>query len=552
MSDFTAHLDTFARDNLPPDDQWPAFNLDLPELDYPARMNCATELLDKMVAAGHGERPLFYTTSETWSYGDLLEQANRIARVLVEDLSLAPGNRVLIRAANNPMFMACWFAVAKAGGIVVATMPLLRAKELGAIVDKAQIGLALCDERLAEEMEAAVALAPVCERVCYFNGSGAPGAGAELEHRMAEKPTDFVNLETAAEDIVLIAFTSGTTGKPKGTMHFHRDVMAICDCFPRSVLKPSAEDIFIGSPPLAFTFGLGGLVTFPMRVGAATVLLEAAPPPKLIESIERFKATICVTAPTAYRAMVDQARHYDLTSLRQCVAAGEHLPLPTFEAWRDVTGIEIINGIGTTEMLHIFISAAGADIRPGATGKPIPGYEAMVVDEAMNPLPPGEVGRLAVRGPTGCRYLADERQTSYVVDGWNLTGDAYKTDADGYFWFQARTDDMIVSAGYNISGPEVEEALMAHDLVRDCAVVAAPDEERGSIVKAFVILGPGNPGTPALVEALQNFVKQTIAPYKYPRAVVFVDSLPRTETGKVQRFKLRAMELEPAARAAAG
>ena len=552
MSNFTAHLDTFARDNLPPDDQWPAFNLDLPELDYPARMNCATELLDKMVAAGHGERPLFYTTSETWSYGDLLEQANRIARVLVEDLSLAPGNRVLIRAANNPMFMACWFAVAKAGGIVVATMPLLRAKELGAIVDKAQIGLALCDERLAEEMEAAVALAPVCERVCYFNGSGAPGAGAELERRMAEKPTDFANLETAAEDIVLIAFTSGTTGKPKGTMHFHRDVMAICDCFPRSVLKPSAEDIFIGSPPLAFTFGLGGLVTFPMRVGAATVLLEAAPPPKLIESIERFKATICVTAPTAYRAMVDQARHYDLTSLHQCVAAGEHLPLPTFEAWRDATGIEIINGIGTTEMLHIFISAAGADIRPGATGKPIPGYEAMVVDEAMNPLPPGEVGRLAVRGPTGCRYLADERQTSYVVDGWNLTGDAYKTDADGYFWFQARTDDMIVSAGYNISGPEVEEALMAHDLVRDCAVVAAPDEERGSIVKAFVILGPGNPGTPALVEALQNFVKQTIAPYKYPRAVVFVDSLPRTETGKVQRFKLRAMELEPAARAAAG
>ncbi|MCH9012698.1 MAG: AMP-binding protein [Proteobacteria bacterium] len=552
MSDFTAHLDTFARDNLPPDDQWPAFNLDLPELDYPARMNCATELLDKMVAAGHGERPLFYTTSETWSYGDLLEQANRIARVLVEDLSLAPGNRVLIRAANNPMFMACWFAVAKAGGIVVATMPLLRAKELGAIVDKAQIGLALCDERLAEEMEAAVALAPVCERVCYFNGSGAPGVGAELERRMAEKPTDFANLETAAEDIVLIAFTSGTTGKPKGTMHFHRDVMAICDCFPRSVLKPSAEDIFIGSPPLAFTFGLGGLVTFPMRVGAATVLLEAAPPPKLIESIEHFKATICVTAPTAYRAMVDQARHYDLTSLHQCVAAGEHLPLPTFEAWRDATGIEIINGIGTTEMLHIFISAAGADIRPGATGKPIPGYEAMVVDEAMNPLPPGEVGRLAVRGPTGCRYLADERQTSYVVDGWNLTGDAYKTDADGYFWFQARTDDMIVSAGYNISGPEVEEALMAHDLVRDCAVVAAPDEERGSIVKAFVILGPGNPGTPALVEALQNFVKQTIAPYKYPRAVVFVDSLPRTETGKVQRFKLRAMELEPAARAAAG
>ncbi|MEE9210079.1 MAG: AMP-binding protein [Kiloniellales bacterium] len=552
MSDFTAHLDSFARDNLPPKNQWPAFNLDLPELGYPARMNCATELLDKMVAAGHGERPLFYTTSETWSYGDLLDKANRIARVLVEDLGLVPGNRVLIRAANNPMFMACWFAIAKAGGIVVATMPLLRAKELGAIIDKAEIGLALCDERLAEELESAVSSAPVCQRICFFNGSGAPGAGAELERRMAGKSSHFANLETAAEDTVLIAFTSGTTGKPKGTMHFHRDVMAICDCFPRSVLKPSAEDIFIGSPPLAFTFGLGGLVTFPMRVGASTVLLEAAPPAKLIEAIEHFKATICVTAPTAYRAMVDKAPQFDLTSLRQCVSAGEHLPLATFEAWQKATGIEIINGIGTTEMLHIFISAAGEDIRPGATGKPIPGYQAMVVDGHMKPLPPGEVGRLAVRGPTGCRYLADERQAKYVVDGWNLTGDAYKTDEDGYFWFQARNDDMIVSSGYNISGPEVEAALMSHDLVQDCAVIAAPDAERGSIVKAFVIPRPGNPGTPALVEALQDFVKRAIAPYKYPRSIVFVDSLPRTETGKVQRFKLRRMELGPAARAAAG
>ncbi len=552
MSDFTAHIDTFARDNLPPSDQWPVLNLDLPELDYPARMNCATELLDKMVGAGHGERPLFYTTSETWSYADLLEKANRIARVLVEDMGLVPGNRVLIRAANNPMFMACWFAIAKAGGIVVATMPLLRARELGAIIDKAQIKLALCDERLAEEMEAAAALAPVCERTCLFNGSGAPGAGAELEERMATKTADFANVETSAADTMLIAFTSGTTGKPKGTMHFHRDVMAICDCFPRSVLKPSADDIFIGSPPLAFTFGLGGLVTFPMRVGASAVLLEAAPPPKFIESIEHFKATICVTAPTAYRAMIHKAAQFDLTSLRQCISAGEHLPLPTFEAWEKATGIKIINGIGTTEMLHIFISAAGEDIRPGATGKPIPGYQAMVVDDEMNPLPPGEVGKLAVRGPTGCRYLADERQTSYVVDGWNLTGDAYKADEDGYFWFQARADDMIISAGYNISGPEVEEALMAHELVRDCAVVASPDAERGSIVKAFVILRPGNPGTPALVEALQDFVKKTIAPYKYPRAIVFVDSLPRTETGKVQRFKLRQQELEPAAKSAAG
>jgi 2-aminobenzoate-CoA ligase len=552
MSDYLDLLDTFARDKLPPRDSWPAFNFDRPELDYPERLNCATELLDKAVAGGGGDRPLFLTPKETCTYGDLLEKSNRIARVLTEDFGLLPGNRVLIRAANNPMFMACWFAIAKAGGIVVATMPLLRGQEIATILDKAEIGLALCDERLAEDMAAAVAMAPVCRRVCTFNGSGEPGAGAELEDRMAGKPADFENLETSRDQTVLIAFTSGTTGRPKGTMHFHRDVMAICDCFPRSILKPDADDIFIGSPPLAFTFGLGGLATFPMRFGAAAVLLEKAPPAVLAEAIARFKATICITAPTAYRAMLAHADECDLSSLKKCVSAGETLPLPTFEAWREATGIRIIDGIGATEMLHIFISAAGDDIRPGATGKPVPGYEAMVVDDDMKPLPAGEVGRLAVRGPTGCRYLDDERQADYVVEGWNLTGDAYKMDAEGYFWFQARSDDMIISAGYNISGPEVEAALMAHDAVLDCAVVGAPDAERGTVVKAYVILRAGETASPAMAEALQGFVKENIAPYKYPRQIDFVASLPRTETGKVQRFKLRERTAAGARRAAAG
>jgi 2-aminobenzoate-CoA ligase len=550
MSDLTAHLDTFARDNLPPRDEWPVLKLNRPELQYPEHLNCAIELLDKMVAAGCGEKPLFHTPHGYWTYGDLLEGANLVAKVLVEDFGLVPGNRVLIRAANNPMFVACWFGIAKAGGIVVATMPLLRAQELAAIMDKAQVGLALCDERLMGEMEGAAALAPVCRKICSFNGSGEAHA-AELERHMATKSADFANVNTAADDTVLIAFTSGTTGKPKGTMHFHRDIMAISDCFPRSVLKPTADDIFIGSPPLAFTFGLGGLVTFPMRCGASAVLLEKAPPPLLVEAIAQFKATICVTAPTAYRAMLTHAEDFDLSSLEKCVSAGEHLPQPIFEAWRKSTGIGIIDGIGATELLHIFISAAGDDIRPGTTGKPIPGYEAMVVDEHMSALPPGEIGRLAVRGPTGCRYLADPRQRDYVVEGWNLTGDAYMMDEDGYFWFQARADDMIISAGYNVSGPEVEQALMGHEAVLDCAVVASPDPERGSIVKAFVIPKSGIHGSPELAKALQDFVKQTIAPYKYPRSIEFVTSLPRTETGKVQRFRLREREQAAQARVAA-
>jgi len=546
MSEASAHIDGFARERLPPREQWPAFEFDLPMLRYPPRLNCGVELLDRMVAAGHGDRPVLVTPQERLTYRQLLERANRMARVLTEDLGLVPGNRVLIRAANNPTFVAAWFAVAKAGGIVVATMPLLRARELAVILDKAQIGLALCDERLAEEMEAAVAKAPVCRRIAWFNGSGRPGERAELERAMAQKPADFANCDTAADDIVLIAFTSGTTGKPKGTMHFHRDVLAISDCFPRFVLKPRADDVFIGSPPIAFTFGLGGLVTFPMRVGASTVLIEAPTPDNLLQAIAEFRATVCFTAPTAYRRLADKAAGIDISGLRRCVSAGETLPLPTFEAWRNATGLRIIDGIGATEMLHIFIAASDDEIRPGATGKPVPGYRAMVVDEAMQPVPAGQVGRLAVRGPTGCRYLADERQKDYVVQGWNLTGDAYRMDEDGYFWFQARTDDMIVSGGYNISGPEIEEALLEHEAVAECAVIGAPDPDRSAVVKAFVVLRAGKAASPELARALQDFVKQRIAPYKYPRAIEFADSLPRTETGKVQRFVLRQREIERA------
>jgi 2-aminobenzoate-CoA ligase len=544
MSGYTAHLDSFARDHLPPRDLWPDMRFDLPELQYPERLNCASELLDRAVERGFGDKVAFLSPNQRWTYRELLGHANRIANVLQRDLGLVPGNRVLLRSANNPMLVACWFATLKAGGIAVTTMPLLRARELATILDKARVTLALCDERLCEELEQARAKALVCERICTFDGSGRPSAGAELERRMAGASATFENVPTAADDVALIAFTSGTTGKPKGTMHFHRDVLAICDCFPRSILKPTADDIFIGSPPIGFTFGLGGSVTFPMRFGASAVLLEAAPPDVLMQTIEQFRATICFTSPTAYRMMLDKAGTYDLASLAKCVSAGEPLPQPTFEAWQRTTGLKIIDGIGSTEMLHIFISAEGDAIRPGATGRPIPGYQAIVVDDAMQRLPPGGTGRLAVRGPTGCRYLADERQREYVQGGWNLTGDAYQVDEDGYFHYQARTDDMIISGGYNIAGPEVEDALLEHEAVAECAVVGVADPVRGQIVKAFVVPRQGVPASDRLREDLQRFVKQRIAAYKYPRALEFVDALPRTETGKVQRFRLRQREAQ--------
>lgn len=536
----TAHIDTFARDHLPPRSQWPELIFELPELHYPERLNCAAELLDKMVAAGHGDRVALRAPVDgkpyACTYRQLLARANQIAHVLRQDLELVPGNRVLLRAPNNPMMAACWLAVLKAGCIAVATMPLLRAKELGQIIDKAQVGAALCDRRLQEELELARTHHPVLRQVLYFNDGG-PGS---LEELLAAKPIEFDNVDTAQEDVALIAFTSGTTGQPKGTVHFHRDVLAMCDCFPRSILKPVADDIFCGTPPLAFTFGLGGLLCFPLRFGASTVLVEKLLPDTLLRTIQDFRATICFTAPTFWRQMAPLARDYDLSSLRKCVSAGEALPDATRQAWKQATGIDIIDGIGATEMIHIFISAAPEEVRRHAIGKPIPGYRARVVDEQGNELPPGTIGRLAVKGPTGCRYLADERQARYVQNGWNITGDAFSMDGDGYFYYQARTDDMIISAGYNIAGPEVEDALLQHPAVLECGVVGAPDEERGQIVKAFVVLRPGHAPSDELARELQAFVKSTIAPYKYPRAIEFVGALPRTETGKLQRFKLRA------------
>ena len=540
---YTAHVDTFARDNLPPREHWPELLFLLPELRYPERMNCASMLLDRAIERGWGNH-LAVASPEgvRWTYSELNAHANRIARVLTENLGLVPGNRVLLRAPNSPMHAACWFAVMKAGGIAVGTMPLLRAKELTDIVSKAQVSHALCDHRLAAELDAARPNCPSLETVCLF-GAETPDS---LDARAAAKPSTFANVDTAADDTALIAFTSGTTGKPKGTMHFHRDVMAACDCWPRSTLCASSDDIFVGSPPLAFTFGLGGLLLFPLSIGAATLLVERPSPDALLPVIAKHRATVLVTAPTSYRAMAAGAREHDLKSLRKCVSAGEALPASTRQLWKEATGIEIIDGIGATEMLHIFISHDEAHAKPGATGRPIPGYVACVMDGDGNPLPPGNVGLLAVKGPTGCRYLADERQLTYVRRGWNYTGDAYLVDADGDFFYQARSDDMIVSAGYNIAGPEVEGALLLHPSVAECGVVGVPDDERGQIVKAFVVLKPGASPDEAMTRALQDHVKQAIAPYKYPRAIEYLSALPRTETGKLQRAKLRQREQGPA------
>ncbi|MBL8350851.1 MAG: AMP-binding protein [Burkholderiaceae bacterium] len=538
---YTAHLDTFARDRLPAPADQPEFLFELPELQFPGRLNCAAELLDKRIGQGWGERRcLIAPDGTTWTYAELQSRAHRIANVLVQDMGLVPGNRVLLRAANSPMLAACWFAVVMAGGIAVGTMPMLRARELAQIIDKAQVSHALCDAALADELAQAAAAAPALREVRHFGTT----AECSLEARMARQSDRFAAVDTAADDICLLAFTSGTTGQPKATMHGHRDVMAACVCFPRHVLRAGADDVFIGSPPLAFTFGLGGLLLFPMHVGAATVLLAKASPPDLLDGIARHRATVLFTAPTSYRAMAEATRQRRLSqpqggTLRKCVSAGEALPAATRTLWREATGIELIDGIGATEMLHIFISADEQTARPGATGKAVPGYRACVVDERLNPLPPGQVGRLAVKGPTGCRYLDDPRQSQYVQGGWNLTGDAYVQDADGYFFYQSRTDDMIVSAGYNIAGPEVEDMLLRHPDVAECAVIGVPDDERGQVVKAFVVLKPGVAGDAACARALQDYVKANIAPYKYPRAVEFRSGLPRTETGKLQRFRLR-------------
>jgi 2-aminobenzoate-CoA ligase len=542
VSDHTGHVDTFCADNLPPRELWPQLDFTaLPELHYPARLNCAAELLDRAVESGNGENTVFLYGPDRWSYSDLLAAANQIAHVLVEDLGVVPGNRVLLRAPNTPMLAACWFAVLKAGAVVVATMPLLRPRELTYMADKARIKLALTDSRVAAD----------CERAMSSDAGGRPRAGARVVHfnstdpegleaMMRRKPPSFDNCDTSAEDTALIAFTSGTTGRAKGTMHSHRDVLAITDCFARYILKPDSSDIFCGSPPLAFTYALGGLLLFPMRFGASTLMLEQASPANLVKAIHECRPTVCFTAPTAYRAMLGMLGEFDVSSLRKCVSAGETLPAATLQAWEEATGVRIIDGIGATEMLHIFISAAGDDIRPGSTGRAIPGYQARVVDENGVPLPAGQVGLLEVRGPTGCRYLDDvERQRAYVRDGWNLTGDTYRMDADGYFWYQARSDDMIVSSGYNIAAPEVENALLTHPAVHECAVIGVPDAERGHIVKAFVVLHEHARSNPPSFRELQDHAKSEIAPYKYPRAIEFVDALPHTDTGKLQRFRLK-------------
>jgi 2-aminobenzoate-CoA ligase len=538
----SAHTDTFCSDHMPPRALWPVTDwTGVPELKYPDRMNCASELLLGALEADKGDRTVFRFPGGSWTYEHLHETASRIAHVLVDELGMKPGNRVLLRGPNNPMMAACWFAILKAGGVVVCTMPLLRERELRYIADKAEILLALTDTRYGDACEAAF--------LCHADGSERDGsrvvhfnsdAHFALEPMMRAKSPVFTDCDTAADDTAIIAFTSGTTGEAKGTMHSHRDIMAITDCFPRYVLEPSADDLFCGSPPLAFTYALGGLLLFPMRFHAASLLLEQATPPHLLKAIEEFKPTVCFTAPTAYRAMCALLAGRDVSSLKKCVSAGETLPLSVFEEWQKATGISIIDGIGATEMLHIFISAAGDDIRPGATGKVIPGYKAKIIDDDGNDAPVGSAGRLAVRGPTGCRYLDNiEQQKKYVHDGWNLTGDSYKLDADGYFWYQARTDDMIISGGYSIAGPEVENVLLEHPAVMECAVVGEPDEERGHIVKAYVVLRAGHDKGPELAKDLQDFVKARIAPYKYPRRIEFTDTLPRTSTGKLQRYRLR-------------
>ena len=522
--------DPFCRDRLPPPAAQPEFLFTLPELAYPPALNAAEELLDRHVREGRGARRCIVAPGVAWTYGDVLDRANRIANVLV-DCGVCPGARVLLRAPNTPMLAACWLAVVKAGAVAVTTMPLYRAGELRHMIERSEPLVALCDERYLDELAIATARLPV--RTIPFGH-----VAAELERLMDGASPEFANAPTAADDVALIGFTSGTTGKAKATMHFHRDVLAVCDTYAARVLRARPDDLFTGSPPLGFTFGLGGILLFPMRIGAATLLLEKAPPAELLRAIARYRVDVVFTAPIAYRAMIGMLEEHDWSSLRLCVSAGETLPAPIWEAWRDATGLKLLDGIGSTEMLHIFVGSGVDDARAGATGRVVPGYVAEIHDDDGRPVPAGTIGRLAVKGPTGCRYLDDERQATYVRDGWNYPGDAYACDADGYFHYVARTDDMIVTAGYNVSGPEVEGALLAHPAVRECAVVAKPDEAHGTnIVKAYVVLE-----TDAAVDAdaLVAFCKERLASYKAPRELEFVDALPRTETGKVQRYKLRA------------
>ena len=532
----SAHVDTFTRDNLPPAADWPEFLLD--NFQYPERLNAAVELTDKQVENGFGDNTALIGNGRRRTYKELADWTNRLAHALVDDIGVKPGNRVLIRSANNPAMVACWLAATKVGAVVVNTMPLLRAGELTAIVDKAEIEFALCDTRLMDEMVACAKTSSFLKKVVGFDGTS--NHDAELDRLALEKPVRFKAVETGRDDVALLGFTSGSTGTPKATMHFHRDLLIIADGYAKEVLGVTPDDVFVGSPPLAFTFGLGGLAVFPLRFGAAATLLEQATPPKMVEIIEKFRATVCFTAPTAYRVMLQAMDEgADLSSLRAAVSAGETLPAPVYDAWMEKTGKPMLDGIGATEMLHIFVSNRFEDHKPACTGKPVPGYQVKIIDPDGEAVAPGEVGRLAVKGPTGCRYLADERQKKYVIDGWNITGDSFSMSEDGHLHFAARNDDMIISSGYNIAGPEVEAALLSHPAVLECGVIGAPSDERGHIVEAHVVLTEEHEPSEELVKALQDHVKAAIAPFKYPRSVVFTDALPKTETGKIQRFRLR-------------
>ena len=526
----SAHLDTFAKDNLPDPSLWPELILNHPTATYPERLNASYELLERTIELVGTDKTAIIAADGTYSYGQLLELVNKISNFLVSE-GVIPGNRIAIRGPNNTMAVAIWLAILRVGAIAVTTIPLQRAVELEKIIEIAQIQFAFVDHRFTEEWDL---IKNFKGKTFVYGGSG------ELAAKIDSQSSDFQVCDTSSEDVSLLAFTSGSTGIPKATMHFHRDVLAIADTFSKNIVKPNKNDIFAGSPPIAFTFGLGGLVIFPFRVGATTVLLENAAPPILLEKIGEYKITCLFTAPTAYRAMLPLLAGKDISSLRRCISAGEHLPLATWRAWFEATGNKLIDGIGATELLHIFISASDHEIIPGLTGKPVPGYLAMVVDQDFNEVSDGVHGFLAVKGPTGCRYLNDARQSDYAVNGWNITGDIYTRTAEGYFKYESRADDMIISSGYNIAAPEVENALLMHKGVAEVAVVGLPDDERGMIVTAYVVLRPEFLGSDAMIKELQGHVKSQIAPYKYPRSIHFVDSLPKTTTGKLQRFRLKS------------
>ncbi|MHA3787907.1 AMP-binding protein [Flavobacterium hauense] len=528
--------DNFAHNHLPHASLQAECFTGHPDFEFPEDLNCVERLLDRHIAEGNGDRVAIRTFETTWTYNDLFEKANQIAHVLTESLDFKPGNRVLIRSANNPMYVACWFGILKAGGIVVATMPLLREKELSVMVESAEISHAFCDYRLEDAMMEVKS--PFLKHVITFDGSGE--GISKLETLMGNKPTAFKNYPTKADSLSIIGFTSGTTGKPKMTSHYHKDILLICEAFPQYSLQPTADDVFTGSPPLGFTFGLGGMVLFPFYYGASTVLLEKPSPELLLQAIQDFKVTICFTAPTAWRVLTTKTNEFDISSLRKCISAGETLPLKVWEDWYEATGLKIIDGIGSTEILHIFISSNEENMRKGATGLPVRGYEAKIVDKKGNEVETGTPGRLAVRGITGCKYLnSPDKQKEYVENGWNITGDIFRKDEDGYFWFVARGDDMIISSGYNIAAIEVESVLLTHEDIAECAVVGLPDENRGMLVCAYIVLKDKEKACDSLTKTIQDWFKQVAAPYKYPREIRYMDSLPKTETGKIQRFKLK-------------